>query len=478
MERMDSYRAAQKRDILLDLKYRASYLTILNRAYAKMLAEQGDITSEDYQILDEGLKKIDGTVTAEMANPEKGDVFFLYEQALYDAIGKEAACKLHTGRSRNDMYFSMWRMSVRDACRQMIEEILKLQKLLERTAEKNLTTIIPYYTYGQPSQPGTWGHYLMSVHEMLEGDVRRLKAAYENVNRSPMGSAAGIGSSFRIDKARLQELLGFDSVIENTMTANSAEDYYLEVISAMAVVSTTLSRVSNDLLYFAGTDCGILNCDMSLCGGSSIMPQKKNAEAVGMLRAHTVTMSGYLMSALTAAGTGSLFPVMETYAYYADFWKNVDSLIENLRVTGLIIERSEINKERAEACARDGFTAATAMAEQLVHEEQKPFELVHHVVGGMIYTLMDENRLSIENMTPELLKTSAVKALGYPIERTQEEIDRMLDPLESLKAKITGGTPKPEDTLKLIEAGKKVRMENEAWLEKAEAHIQKGYDQL
>ena len=113
-----------------------------------------------------------------------------------------------------------------------------------------------------------------------------------------------------------------------------------------------------------------------------------------------------------------------------------------------------------------------------MHEEQKPFELVHHVVGGMIYTLMDENRLSIENMTPELLKTSAVKALGYPIERTQEEIDRMLDPLESLKAKITGGTPKPEDTLKLIEAGKKVRMENEAWLEKAEAHIQKGYDQL
>lgn len=478
MGRMEAYQNAQRTDILLDLKYRAGNLTVLNRAYARMLAEQGIINKEEYNTISDGLVKIDGIVTEETVNSDKGDVFYLYEQALYDEIGEETACKLHTGRSRNDIYFALWRMSLREAVQKVIEEILDFQRLLEIKISENMETIIPYYTYGQPAQPGTWGHYLMTVHGFLECDVKRLRAAYENVNQSPMGAAAGIGSAFPLDKYRMSELLGFDAVIENSMAANSAVDYYLEALSAMAIVNTTIGRVSNDLMFFADMNCNILACDMTLCGGSSIMPQKKNLEAAGSLRARYNSFAGYLMTCFTAAGSVSLFPVQETYLYFQHLWENVDQLISDLRILGLVIERSEINRERAFSCTRDGFTASTAMAEALADETGQPFVKVHHVVGGMIRTLMDEKRLKVENMTSELMKRESERVLGYELIKDDREIAQMLDPLKSLNEKKTGGTPKPEDVEELLIKGKKVRIENEKWLLEAKKRIEAAYAQL
>lgn len=478
MERMEAYQNAQRADILLDLKYKAKNLTVLNRAYARMLAEQKIINKEEYKAIDDGLLKIDGTVSEEMVNSDKGDVFYLYEQALYDEIGEETACKLHTGRSRNDIYFALWRMSLREAVCKVLEELLDFQRLLEIKIKENMETIIPYYTYGQPAQPGTWGHYLMTVHEFLERDIKRLKAAYMNVNQSPMGAAAGIGSSFPLNKSRISELLGFDIVIENSMTANSAVDYYLEALSAMAIVNTTIGRVSGDLMFFADMNCDILNCDMSVCGGSSIMPQKKNLESAGNVRARTNLFSGYLMSCFTAAGNISLFPVQETYLYFSRLWENVNELISGLRILGLVIERSKINKEKAFARARDGFTAATAMAEAMVGEEGQSFVNVHHVVGGMIRTLMTDNRLDVENMTSELMRKESMKALGFELIKSNEEIAQMLDPLESLKSKKTGGTPKPEDVEELLEKGKMIRLQNEEWVSEAKKRIEEAYAQL
>lgn len=478
MYTMDVFRKIAMEDILRDYKYRSENLGRLNRAYAKMLNEEGLLEDEECRLILKGLVTIQKKVTEKDIDPARGDLHFLYEQALLDEIGIEAGSRLHMGRSRNDMYFTLWRMSVREALLKTMAEILELQKLLERIIAENLDTVIPYYTYGQPSQPGTWGHYLMSIHEFLAGDLKRMRAAYRTVNQCPMGSAAGIGTAFAINKVRLCGLLGFDSVIENTMTANSAVDYYLETECALAILNTTLGRVSSDFMFFSSAECGFLDCDMSICGGSSIMPQKKNAEAVELIRSRSARFPGYLMSSFLAAGSVTMFPAHETFAFFDQFWENVNMLTDNIRLLRLVLEASHVNREAAMARTKEEFTAATALAEGLAIDTGEPFTKTHHVVGGMIHTLMGENCLCTDQMTSELMKQESVKILGYEVVKTEEEIAKMLDPLTSLDAKVTGGTPKPEDTKMLLEVGRKRRLEDEAWLRGMEKRIEDAYGQI
>ena len=293
-----------------------------------------------------------------------------------------------------------------------------------------------------------------------------------------MGAAAGIGSAFPLNKERMAELLGFDGAIENTLMANSAVDYYLELESAMAILSTTLERVGSDLDFFATMECGILEGDKEISSGSSIMPQKKNYGPGALLRCRALSIYSSLQNAMTAAGSVTMFPVHETYSYFEDFWRNADDLIGSLRLLKLALEHSRIRADAALARARDGFTAATHMAEQLTMEIGEPFVKTHHIVGGMIHRLMDEDRLAVENMTGELMREESVKAVGFPVERTDAQIAEMLDPLASLKAKVTGGTPRPEDTRLLLETGQKKREENERWLAAARKKAEDAYRQV
>ena len=478
MTTMEAYGTQSCSELLQDYKYRAANQTTLNRAFALMLTEQGLLSTDDYRKIDEGLVTVQNTLTEADMDPSKGDIYFIYESALYEAIGMDTACKLHIGRSRNDIYFTLYRMSVREALWLIMDDLLETQRLLERKIEENLDTVIPYYTYGQPSQPGTWGHYLMTIHECFGNDLKRMKAAYENVNRSPMGAASGIGTAFNLNQYRMAELLGFDSVIENTQFGNASVDYFLEAEAAFAIMNSTLGRVGSDLMFFSTSECNILNCDMSICGGSSIMPQKKNAEIAEIFRSQATIFPGYMMSSLMSAGGVSLFPCRETFHFFFKFREHVEALLTSLRLLRLILERSEINKDIALSRARNGFTAATAMAEELTMEVGEPFVKTHHVVGGMIHKLMDEGQLMVENMTGALMREASIKALGFEVIKSDEEIAHMMDPLSSLEAKITGGTPKPADTAELLRSGREIRIQNEKWLAASKKHVERAYAQI
>lgn len=464
-----SFLDIEKRELLNDFQYKAENQTWLNRAYGKMLVEQNLLSKEDFEVIDRGLRAVQEKLTKDdmMAASHGQDIYFVYENALYQEIGYDTACKLHVGRSRNDIYFTLFRMSLRKATSMIMQEVLDLQKQLESIAEKEMETIIPYYTYGQPSQPGTWGHYLLSIHKCLEQDLGRFHHAYETINQCPMGAAAGIGSAFPLNKYKMAEYLGFDGVIENTVVANSAVDYYLELESAMAILATTLNRVGGDLDFFSSMECGILDGDSFITGGSSIMPQKKNYEPGARLRTMTSPLYTYLTESLIAGGGVSMFPIFDTFSFFGEFWPKVDNLISCIRLLRLSLEHSRIRKDVAREKTLNGFTAATHMAEQLTMEIGEPFVKTHHIVGNMIHELLDEDNLKIREMTPERMKRASVKAVGFEVERSQEEIFAMLDPLNSLSQKVTGGTPKPEDSEKLLAEGIKVRMRNEEWLQKA-----------
>lgn len=455
---------------LICYEHQRKDLLKLNCACAEMLQQQGLLTDEEYALIKEGLLKSYANVDESDFETAFGDIHYAYESALFKLVEPKVACKLHVGRSRNDMYFTLYRMSVRSALLETIGNVLSLQNTLEKHINDHLNTIIPYYTYGQPSQPGTWGHYLESIHELLTSDLNRLKDAYTQVNRCPMGAAAGIGTAFNLNREKVADLLGFDGVVENTVVAISDENYYLQAIFGFTALNNTLKRLANDLEFFSSNECGFLDCDSQLCGGSSIMPQKKNAEAVELLRTMTSNWNGYFLNCLQAAST-SVFPVHETYYFYEKFWDNVGTLNDNILLTSEIINGSKIREDVAYARAREGFTAATGMAEELTKEVGEPFEITHHVVGGMIKHLMSENRLQTINMTPDLMRDVSKDVLGYEIEKTQDEISALLDPLESLNAKVTSGTPNPQHTRLLLATDVAKRKSFENWYDETQKHL-------
>ena len=452
-------------------KHRKDALYHLNLAYGQMLVEQKLLKPEEFKQIAAGLKKVREEVVEDDFNGTDGDIHYMCEKHLVEHIDPKIACKLHIGRSRNDMYFAIYRLSVRDAITSVIDQVLETLSVLEQKAKENIDVVIPYYTYGQPSQPGTWGHYLMTVHGLFEMDLKRLKAAYETVNQSPMGAAAGIGTAFHINRARVAELLGFDGIIDNTFIGNSDVGYFLETVSSLAILNTTLSRVASDMEFFATAECRLLDCEDFLCGGSSIMPQKKNAIGVEVLRSLTENWNGYVVNCFSSASSSTLFPVQETYYYFQKFWENVQVLINNLKLFDLILNHSKINKDRGYRLALDGFTSATGMAEELTLELNEPFEVTHQVVGGMVKRLMKDNRLDVKNMTASLLKDVSKDVLGYPVEKTDEQVQAYMDPLSSLNAKSTGGTPKVADTEALMQKALEDKKVFEAWFNAAKDQV-------
>lgn len=376
---------ANREEGLADFEQRAWYQTWLNRAFGMMLVEQNLLSKEDYQKIDRGLVSVQARETMErFKNAAPGmDIYFYYENALYEEIGMDTACKLHVGRSRNDIYFTLWRMSLREAALHLMEEAVETQKAIEKHASENLDTIIPFYTYGQPAQPGTWAHYLMTIHAYLESDLERLRHAYATINKCPMGAAAGIGTAFHLNKYRVAELLGFDGTLENTTVANAAADYFLELISDMAILNTTLGRVGSDLAFFSSAECNILDGDAAVCSGSSIMPQKKNPDIAELARGKSGRLIGDLtglMATLKGLPTAYARDLQEDKEAVFD---QVDTLEVLLPAFTGMVATMRFDTERLAAEAPTGFALATDIAEWLV-KNGVPFRHAHELSGACV----------------------------------------------------------------------------------------------
>jgi len=465
VERMDEY---QKNVILpriqKDFRHQNKDLVMMNRAYSIMLVEQGLLSKEDYRTINAGLDEVRDGMTEDDLDPARPDLFFNQEAYLSRRIGEKVGCKLHVGRSRNDIYHTLFRMDIRKSIWGVFEELIRACELISDKVRENADVIIPYYTYGQPAEPGTWGHYLLAVYENMIRHMERLKASYRNVNRSAVGCAACTGTSFPINKYRVAELLGFEGLVEHTLDGTGSTDHFLEIESVYAIINSTLSKAACDMMFLSSAECGILSCDRSICSESSIMPQKKNSTVIERLRAMSAQYPGHLMSTFMSAGSVSMFPVKDNHEHLFMFWDFYDILIAELRMFALALERSEINWDKAREKTLEGFTTAAAMAEMLSAETGEPFVKTHDAVAEMVCQLYDRDELKIENMTGELLDAAASKIIGRTFGKTTEEIRQMMEPIASLEAKRSGGTPKTEDTLALLQKADEALADNRRWL--------------
>lgn len=296
-------------------------------AHAHMLAKIGLLTEEENMILQKGLKEIYFEIEQGKFSigPGVEDVHSQVEFLLTERYG-EVGKKLHSGRSRNDQVLVDLKLYYRAAIQELVGEVSELFDLLLTLSEKHKKDLMPGYTHTQLAMPSSFGLWFGSFAESLTEDMGLLKAAFDLSNKNPLGSAAGYGSSFPLDRTMTTELLGFADLHHNVINAQNSRGKTERTLSfALAGLAGTLNKLATDVCLFMNQHFAFISFPDDLTTGSSIMPHKKNPDVFELIRAKTnqvqsvPTAVGYL---LTNMSTGyhrdmqllkeEIFPAIET----------------------------------------------------------------------------------------------------------------------------------------------------------------------
>ncbi len=356
-----------------------------SKAHAAMLAQQGIISKSDAREITRGLDQVQAEIESGSFTFSTAleDIHMNVEQRLKDIIG-EPAGRLHTARSRNDQVATDFRLYIRDTVDHLDGQLKDLQLALAEKAEGHAKTIMPGFTHLQVAQPITFGHHCLAYVEMLARDRSRLADARVRMNESPLGAAALAGTSFPIDRTMTAKALGFDRPMRNSLDAVADRDFVLELLSATAICATHLSRLAEEIVIWSTTQFRFVKLSDKFTTGSSIMPQKRNADAAELVRAKP----GRILGALT-----SLLVVMKglPLTYSKDMQEDkepafdaIDNLSLAIAAMAGMVRDLVPNADVMREAAASGFSTATDLADWLVRTLKMPFREAHHVAGSLV----------------------------------------------------------------------------------------------
>ncbi len=356
-----------------------------SKAHCVMLMETGCISKKDGRAILKGLDAIAGEIErgAFRFDPALEDIHMNIEARLKRLIGAPAG-RLHTARSRNDQVATDFRLWVRDALDGLDGHLKALQGALIERVEEHAATVMAGYTHLQPAQPVTLGHHLLAYVEMLGRDRGRLGDARARLNECPLGAAALAGTSFPIDRKATARALGFARPSATSMDAVSDRDFAMEALSLAAITAVHLSRLAEELVIWSSAEFGYITLSDAFTTGSSIMPQKRNADGAELVRAKSGRVIGDLVT---------LFIVMKGLAlsYAKDMQEDkepvfdaLDSLDLAVQAMSGMIADMQIHVAALEEGAHRGHANATDLADWLVRRLDMPFRDAHRLVGRIV----------------------------------------------------------------------------------------------
>lgn len=363
-------------------------------AHARMLAECGVISDEEAGQLCAGLEQIRSEAASGNFQPGLADedVHFAVERRLIALLGPVGK-KLHTGRSRNDQVGTDLRLWLRRRIDALEQAVVRCQRALLTQADRHRQTLIPGYTHLQRAQPLCLAHHLLAYVEMLERDRERLRDVRVRVNISPLGAAALAGTPVPIDRRSTATALGFERVYANSLDAVSDRDFAVEFSAASALVMAHLSRLAEEVIFWASEECGFVRLTDRCATGSSLMPQKKNPDVPELVRGKCGRVFGHLQGLLTMIKGLPL-------AYNKDFQEDKEALFDVVRTTSdcleamaiLLEEGVEFRPERLEQAVASDFSNATDVADYLV-TRGVPFREAYQLVGAVVKRCLQDGVL-------------------------------------------------------------------------------------
>ena len=370
-----------------------------SKGYARALAKTGIITDDERDQLVEGLGKVAEEWAADAFVVQSGDedIHTANERRLGELIGPVAG-KLHTGRSRNDQVATDTRMWLRDQLVLLRGYLRQLIAVAVERAEREVDVVMPGFTHLQSAQTVRWSHWLLSHAAAWQRDDMRIADLMPRVNTLPLGSGALAGNPFGVDRQALAADLAFERVCPNSMDAVSDRDYVAETMFWATATMIHLSRWSEDLIVYSSGQFGMVKLSDAYSTGSSLMPQKKNPDALELLRGKSGRILGTLTGFLAVMkGTPTTYN-KDFQEAWEGLFDTVDTMSDCLQIAAGCLATLSIDPE----AMRRGLSAdmlATDLAEYLVRRGV-PFRETHHISGAAV-KLAEDKKCALSDLTLE-----------------------------------------------------------------------------
>jgi len=369
----------------------AFYDIIGSEAHVIMLYEKKLLSKIEVKKILIALEELKGgNISQPDFEPE--DIHELIESLVIKKTGIENGGKMHTARSRNDQVALDIRLKIRDDINILLQCLIETISTLLKTAQENTKTIMPLYTHLQQAQVGVFSHYLLSYADSLFRDLDRFMSLYTRVNQSPLGAGPVGGTSLPIDRDSTAKMLGFASLVENSIDATSTRDFVAEYVANSAIMMTNLSRLSEDFIIWSSAEFSFIELSDDFTSPSSVMPQKKNPDILELTRGKTSQVIGYLTSILTTTkGLPSGYS-RDLQQIKSSIWSTSKTSITALIIIKSMLSDLTVNQEKMKKATEEGFLVALDLAENLVLEKI-PFRSAHNIVGNLVQLSHNSKKL-------------------------------------------------------------------------------------
>ena len=418
-----------------------------SQAHAIMLARQDIISNADLREILYWLRKAEDDYQNGnlILDPNKEDVHMNVESYLIENAGIEFGGKLHTARSRNDQVLTDARLYVRDEILNVKRGISTLCDAFLNVAKEHKDSVMPGYTHTQHAQPISLGFWATAYVSMFLRDQKRLQAAYELTNTNPLGACALAGTTFPIDRHLTTKLLGFGEPQEHALDVISSRDFIAETLFALSLVMANLSRFSEEIVYWTTYEFSIAELDDAYSSGSSIMPQKKNADIAELTRGRTGRVYGALMDLLTNLKGLPLGYNRDFQEDKPPLWEAFDIVKACLGILPNLLSTTEFKTDRMADLVHANFATATELANYLVREQQISFRESHEIVGWLVGELVRQEKTFLDwELTQILLKQ---KDIDLPISKLKQILDAEL----AIKNNQSLGGTSPAEVSRMID---------------------------
>ncbi|HEV8231418.1 MAG TPA: argininosuccinate lyase [Thermoanaerobaculia bacterium] len=424
-------------------------------AHTRMLRETAVLKRSEADAILSGLSALlwdveDGRL---VVDGDDEDVHAWIERQLFERIG-EPAGRLHTGRSRNDQTSTALRLFVREEIPRAVEALVLLEETWLAAAREHIETWMPGYTHLQRGQPVSLAHHLLAHFWFLAADRRRFETAHKSAGVSPLGAGALAGSPHAIQPRRSAQLLGFEELFANSIHAVSDRDYVAETAFACALAAVHLSRWAEEVVLWTSSEFGFASLDDSVAKGSSLMPQKKNAEPAELVRGKAGRVVGDLTALLVVLKGLPL-------AYDSDLQEDKEALFDALDTTsgclgaarrvsdGLVFRR-----ERMAAALEQSHATATDLADYLALKGVA-FRTAHEQAGRAVREA-EKRGGRLADLPLEVLRGICPEA--------DEDFREVLSVEKSIRARRSEGGPAPEAVAHQLELAEKEVALGRDWL--------------
>jgi argininosuccinate lyase len=403
-----------------------------SRAWVAALARCGAVAAEQAARLDSGLADVLARAQAGGAYLEldSEDVHSFVEARLGELLG-ELAGQAHLGRSRNEQAVTALRLWTRSACDALRARAAGLVEALAAQGLAGADAVMPGYTHTRPAEPITFGHLAAAHAWALVRDRERLADARRRADVLPLGSGALAGSALPLDREALARDLGFAAVSENALDAVMDRDFAAELVFACAQLQTHLARLAEDLVWLSAPEFGFISLPEAFTTGSSLMPQKKNPDALELVRGKAARVDGHvvrLLALLKGLPAGYQKDLQEDKEAVFDA---ADTVAASLEVVTGVVAGISLDREAMRRAAQRPELMAAGLAVALALEGM-PFRKAHALVGAIVAEAQG---------TGEGLPRSAARALAAVAPPVAARLDTLFDPAEAVILRgLRGGT--------------------------------------